>query len=101
MYMPFNDEENNMVPCQRAINNYKWRYSLLYFRITLLGKLHLRLKKYPYSGNGGERRRRMEKIAAYFDITPDRPLSGNFFSRRCLDGYITDKKEVVRYDSFR
>ena len=79
MYMEINDEENNMVPCQRAINNYKWRYSLLYFRITLLGKLHIRLKKYPYSGAGGERRKRMEKIAAYFNITPDKPFSGKFY----------------------
>lgn len=78
-YMPFNDVEDNMVPCQRAINNYKWSYSLLYFRITLLGKLHFRLAKYPYSGKGEELRKRMEKIAAYFGITPDKPFSGKFY----------------------
>jgi hypothetical protein len=51
------DCEENMVPCQRAINNYKWSYPLEYFRLVLLGKLHFRLRKYPYSGKGGERRK--------------------------------------------
>jgi len=73
------DCEDNMVPCQRAINNYKWAYPLEYFRLVLLGKLHFRLRKYPYSGKGGERRKRMEKIAAYFGITPDKPFKGTFY----------------------
>ena len=43
--IPDNDTEDNMVPCQRAINNYKFSYSLYHFKINLLGGLHKRLKK--------------------------------------------------------
>lgn len=77
--IPDNDTEDNMVPCQRAINNYKGSYTLFYFRVNLLMMLHLRLNKYPRHGKGGELRKRMEKIAAYFGITEDKPFSGIFY----------------------
>lgn len=80
-----NDKESNMVPCQRAINNYKFSYTLDYFRTSLLGGLHKRLKKYPRSGNGGELRKRMEKIAAYFGITEDKPFCGKFYFEKIKD----------------
>jgi hypothetical protein len=73
------DCESNMVPCQRVINNYKFTNSLEVFRTSLLGGLHIRLKRYPRSGKGGELRKRMEKIAGYFGITPDSPFSGEFY----------------------
>jgi hypothetical protein len=80
------DDFDNLMPCQRSINNYKFSYSLEDFRSFLLGKLHLRLRKYPHSGKGGELRKRMEKIAAYFDITPDKPFYGVFYFEKTNNG---------------
>jgi 5-methylcytosine-specific restriction endonuclease McrA len=68
----------NLVPCQRAINNYKHSHDMDMFRTYLLGDLHVRLRKYPRSGKGLDRRLRMEKIAAYFGITETQPFSGKF-----------------------
>jgi hypothetical protein len=78
MQRPERDTEANLVPCQRAINNYKHAVPLEDFRTWLLGKLHERLPKYPKSGAGLAQRQRMEKIAAYFGITPDKPFNGIF-----------------------
>ena len=82
------ENENNMVPCQRAINNYKWGYELSYFKLTLLGGLHKRLKKYPHTGKGGELRKRMTKIADYFGITEDKPFSGKFYFETIESGEV-------------
>jgi 5-methylcytosine-specific restriction endonuclease McrA len=79
MQRPERDTEDNLVPCQRAINLYKHSEPLESFRTNLLGRLHQRLPKYPRSGAGMARRQRMEKIAAYFGITPDNPFNGKFY----------------------
>jgi 5-methylcytosine-specific restriction endonuclease McrA len=79
MQRPEHDNEDNLVPCQRAINLYKHSEPLESFRTHLLGRLHERLPKYPRSGAGLDRRQRMEKIAAYFGITPDNPFNGKFY----------------------
>jgi hypothetical protein len=79
MLRPEHDTDDNLVPCQRAINNYKHSEPLESFRTHLLGRLHERLLKYPRSGKGLDRRKRMERIAMYFGITPETPFSGTFF----------------------
>ena len=79
MLNPKADNESNLVPCQRAINLYKHSTDIETFRTFLLGELHNRLKRYPRSGKGLQRRLRMEKIADYFGITEDKPFSGVFY----------------------
>ncbi len=79
MLNPKADNESNLVPCQRAINLYKHSYDIETLRTFLLGDLHIRLRRYPRSGKGLERRLRMEKIADYFGITEDKPFSGVFY----------------------
>lgn len=78
MMFPELDTEENLVPCQKAINRYKHSHDMETFRTYLLGDLHIRLKKYPRSGKGLARRQRMEKIAAYFGITPENPFNQIF-----------------------
>jgi len=72
----------NMFPSQRIINNYKGSTDLETFRTWLLGGLHERLKKLPKNPQTEKSKKHKEnmlKIAAYFDITPDKPFSGKFY----------------------
>ncbi len=71
----------NVVPCQRIINHYKWAYPLVTFR-RLISTLHLRLKKLPKNPKKEHTIKRKEyvlKVASYFGITEDKPFSGEFY----------------------
>lgn len=73
---------DNMVPCQRAINNYKSSLSLHLFRTWLLGGLHERLAKLPKNPTVPStinHKKSLLRIAAYFGITPDKPFDGRFY----------------------
>ncbi len=72
----------NMVPCQREINNYKVATSLKAFRNWLLGELHLRLKKLPKNPITEKSKKHKEnllRIADLFGITPEKPFDRIFY----------------------
>lgn len=71
------DIEVNLVPCQKAINQYKGAYELETFR-RLLMTLHKRIKPTPRTPERIARKERLLKVARYFDITPDKPFDGIF-----------------------
>ena len=76
------DNEDNMVPCQKAINRYKGSLGLQEFRDWFIGELHLRLKKLPKNPRKPHtkaKKKRMLKIAGYFGITEDKPFNGKFY----------------------
>lgn len=79
---PKDDIEDNMVPAQKIINHYKRAFELETFRSWILGELHLRLKKLPvnpYAEKSIKHKAYLLKVAAYFNITPEKPFSGMFY----------------------
>ena len=73
---------DNLVPAQRLINHYKRALPLDDFRNKWLGGLHKRLAKLPKNPKtvkGQNRKNYLLDIAAYFEITPDKPFSGVFY----------------------
>jgi hypothetical protein len=82
----------NMVPCQRTINNYKGATPLGAFRNWLLGDLHKRLKKLPKNPITEKSKKHKEnllRIADLFGITPEKPFDRVFYfekhDRQILD----------------
>jgi hypothetical protein len=79
------NEENhnieNMVPCQRSINLYKFTYDLEGFRHFMMD-FHNRLKKLPKKPKNEKsirHKKNLLEIARLFDITPEKPFSGKFY----------------------
>lgn len=83
MERPELDTMENLVPCQRAINNYKHSMTLDELRSkSWLGGLHIRLGKLPKNPRtpvSENRKSRMLRLADYFGITRDRPFVGVFY----------------------
>jgi len=76
-----NHNIENMVPCQRIINNYKFNMNLKQFRNFMLD-FHLRLKRLPKNPKTEKSKKRKEnllEIAKLFGITPDKPFTGKFY----------------------
>lgn len=76
------DTEENMVPVQKIINHYKRDLPLHLFRSWYLGDLHKRLKRLPKNPKTERSIRKKEyllKVASYFNITPEKPFSGQFY----------------------
>lgn len=76
------DDISNLLPCQKILNHYKRALPLEMFRVDWLGGLHkrlLKLPKNPRTERGKARKEYMLKIAGFFDITPDKPFSGEFY----------------------
>jgi hypothetical protein len=77
-----NHRLDNMVPCQKIVNQYKANLSLEEFRTWYIGELHLRLQKLPKNPRtlkGSSRKMRLLMIAKLFGITPENPFSGKFY----------------------
>ena len=82
MINPENDNIDNMIPCQSAINHYKGALDIETFRSWYVAGLHDRLKKLPKNPKTKKSMRRKEymlRIAGYFGITEDKPFSGIFY----------------------
>jgi hypothetical protein len=76
-----NDSEENIVPIQRLINNYKHSMSLEQFR-KFLFHMHERLQKLPrnpVTEKSKKRKKYLLQISGYFRITNDCPFSGKFY----------------------
>ena len=73
--------EDNKVPSQKEINHYKSSMLLEDFR-ERMKTLHLRLARLPKNPRvqrSIKRKKYMLKIAAYFNITENRPFDGEFY----------------------
>lgn len=76
-----NHNLENMFPCQRIVNNYKYADNLENFR-NFMKDFHLRIKKLPKSPKKEKsikHKKNMLEIAELFGITPDKPFSGKFY----------------------
>lgn len=73
-----NESDNNLVPCQKAINHYKGAYDLEVFRGILL-TLHKRIKHTPRMPHTIKKKEYLLRVADYFGITPNKPFSGTFY----------------------
>ena len=79
---PEDDNDDNLVPCQKLINHYKNNLYLEEFRTWYLGNLHLTLQKLPKNPRTEKSKRKIEymrKVASYFGITETQPFSGKFY----------------------
>jgi hypothetical protein len=73
---------SNLVPVQKIINHYKRSLTLSQFRNWYLADLHKRLRKLPKNPIVKRSQRHKEymlKVAAYFDISPEKPFTGKFY----------------------
>jgi hypothetical protein len=88
MEHPERDCIDNLVPCQKHINNYKTSMSVDELRSRQwLGGLHIRLAKLPKNPRTAAsvtRIMRMNRLAAYFGITPTTPFSGTFHFEKII-----------------
>ena len=76
------DDIDNLMPCQKIINHYKRGLFIEHFRNSWLGNLHKRLSKLPKNPKvqrSINRKQYLLKVAAYFDITKDKPFSRKFY----------------------
>ena len=76
------DDIENLMPCQKIINHYKRGLFIEHFRNSWLGNLHKRLSKLPKNPKAQRsinRKQYLLKVAAYFDITKDKPFSRKFY----------------------
>lgn len=83
------DNIDNLVPCQKIINHYKRALLLERFRMSWLGKLHIRLGKLPKNPRTEKSKKHilyMLKVASYFGITKDTPFSGKFYMETIRNG---------------
>lgn len=90
---PWNDTINNLIPCQKIINHYKWSLSLEEFRNWYLGGLSERLKKLPKNHKTEKSKKRKAyilEVADLFGITETTPFSGTFYFERTID----NKKKI-------
>lgn len=72
---------NNLVPAIRIINHYKRSQNLEQFR-TYMMNFHIRLGSLPKKTTLQRTELRIKylnKVAALFDITPDKPFTGKFY----------------------
>jgi 5-methylcytosine-specific restriction endonuclease McrA len=72
---------DNLVPAIKIINHYKRADTLESFRTSMMG-FHKRLAKLPKKTQRPQTVRRiayMNKVAALFGITTDKPFSGKFY----------------------
>lgn len=79
---PQNENNDNLVPTFKEINNYKSNCDLHSFRNWLLGELHLRLVKLPKNPvipKSIIHKRNLLRIAELFGITPDKPFNRVFY----------------------
>lgn len=87
---------DNLIPCQRIINHYKGSLSLEAFRNRIL-TLHKRIDKPKNPKNEKSKRKKeyLNKVAAYFKITPTKPFDGIFYFERIEKKSINfnDKKQ--------
>lgn len=82
MFKPENNKEENLVPVQKIINHYKHSIDLETYRTWLLGGLHDRLKKLPKKTKNPKaikRKEYLQKVAAYFGISEEKPFSQVFY----------------------
>lgn len=80
--IPENENDKNLVPCQKIINHYKGSLFLSEFRKYRMEGLHERVKKLPKNPRTEKGQRRKDyilKVAGYFEITEDGPFSGKFY----------------------
>jgi 5-methylcytosine-specific restriction endonuclease McrA len=78
---------SNLIPCQRIVNHYKRGHDLEGFREYMFG-FHIRLGKLPKKTTRPQTIKRIEymlKIAALFDITPEKPFNGIFYFESAAD----------------
>ena len=76
-----NHNINNMVPAQRIINHYKHSMDLESFRNFMM-YFHQRIAKLPKNPKvekSIKRKAYMLEVARLFDITPNKPFSGDFY----------------------
>jgi hypothetical protein len=76
-----NHNIENMIPTQRIINHYKHSMGLEQFR-DFMKDFHLRIAKLPENPKvekSIKRKAYMLEVARLFDLTPNKPFSGNFW----------------------
>ncbi len=73
---------SNLMPTQKLVNHYKRGRSIKLFKEWYLMGLHKRLKKLPKAPRTEKSRRHikyMNRVAKYFNVTPDKPFAGVFY----------------------
>lgn len=76
-----NHNLQNMIPSQRIVNHYKHSMGLEQFRKFMID-FHVRISKLPKQPKKEKSIRRkayMLEIARLFDITPEKPFTGQFY----------------------
>ena len=79
---------DNLFPAIKIINHYKRSHTLESFRRSMMD-FHKRLAKLPKKTQRPATAKRivyMNKVAELFDITPDRPFTGQFYFERVGPG---------------
>lgn len=83
-YLEYKKQEDvidNLMPTLRIVNHYKRALDLEGFRKYMM-TFHIRLSKLPKNTRLEKTKKRIEymnKVAAAFDITTDKPFSGKFY----------------------
>lgn len=86
------DHIDNLMPCQAIINHYKGYLPMDIFKSWYMEGLQGRLKKLPRKPRTEKSKKRIRyilKIAAYFDITADKPFEGKFYYEKDYEYFLS------------